>query len=154
MNSLLRWRKEGTRFPTIRTNLSDFFDVENFFNDPFSSLWDGKGFTMVPATNIRETDKEFLIELAAPGMKKKDFHVGMVNGMLEIKVEKEEETKEEQTTFTRREYNFNTFCRAFTLPENVTPDKIKAEYMDGVLKVHLPKVPVATQKLIKEISVQ
>ncbi len=153
MNTLLRWRKEGTKFPAIRTNLFDVFNVENFFNDSLSSVFDGRGFTMVPATNIRETENEYLVEMAAPGMKKKDFKVDIENGVLEIQVEKEEETKEEKATFTRREYNFSTFYRAFNLPETVNPEKIKAEYLEGVLKVHIPKVPTATQKLIKEISV-
>ena len=153
MNTLLRWRKEGTKLPSIRTNLSDIFDVENFFNDPLSTFMDGKGFTMVPATNIRETETEFVVEMAAPGMKKKDFHVGIENGVLEVRVEKEEEAKEEKPNFTRREYNYNAFYRAFNLPETVSSEKIKAEYQEGLLKIHLPKVPMATQKLIKEISV-
>ena len=153
MNTLLRWRKEGTKLPYVRTNLNDIFDVDNFFNDPLASLWDGKGFTMVPATNILESDKEFIVEMAAPGMTKKDFHVGIENGLLEIKVEKELEEKEEKFNFTRSEYNFNAFYRAFNLPETVATDKIKAEYQEGILKVHIPKVPTATQKLIKEISV-
>ena len=88
------------------------------------------------AVNIKENDKEFIVELAAPGMNKKDFHIDIDNKMLEIKVEREEEKVEKETDYTRKEYDYSSFYRAFDLPENVKEDKIKAEYNNGILKVH------------------
>lgn len=147
-------KKRGSWLPTLRSNFSELLDMDRFFDEstfrfPF---WNG-GFDQVPATNIKETDNEFVVELAAPGLTRKDFLVDIDNNMLEIKVEKEEETKEDKKKYTRREYNYNAFYRCFDLPNTVEGDKIKAEYKDGILKVHLPKVPAAKTKPVKEIAV-
>lgn len=153
--SLLKSRS-GELMPSWRSNLSELFDFDRFFLDqPFSNFpaMDTLRVSRIPATNIRESENEFILELAAPGMKKKDFHVDIDNGMLEIKVEKEEEIKKEEPRFTRREYNYNAFYRSFTLPETVDGEKIKAEYEEGVLKIHLPKLPDAKKRPVKEITV-
>lgn len=134
----------------------DLFDIENFFNEPFlpkSLLAEKTLFGKMPATNIRETDKEYIIELAAPGLKKKDFLVDVDNGSLEIKVEKEDEKEEKEEQFTRREYSYNAFYRSFVLPETVNAEKIEARYEDGILKVQLPKIAEAKRKAVKEIAV-
>ncbi len=139
----------------MRSEFSELFDFDRFFDQPlmnFPYAETGR-FSRMPATNIKELDDEFIVELAAPGLKKKDFHVDIDNGMLEIKVEKEEESKEEKELFTRREYSYNAFYRAFNLPETVDGNKIKAEYEEGILKVHLPKTPDAKKKPVKEIAV-
>ena len=147
--------RRGGLLPTLKSDFSELFDFDRFFDQPIMNFpfTEAARFSRIPATNIVETDSEFTVELAAPGMKKKDFHVDIDNGMLEIKVEKEEETKKEEAKFTRREYNYNAFYRAFNLPETVDGDKIKAEYEEGILKVHLPKTPEAKKKPIKEIAV-
>lgn len=156
MTSLIKRKGNGNGFPALRTNLSDLFDIENFFNEPFlpkSLLAEKTLFSKLPAANIRETDKEYIIELAAPGLKKKDFLVDVDNGCLEIKVEKEEEVEEKDEQFTRKEYSYNTFYRSFDLPETVNAERIKARYEDGVLKVQLPKITETKRKPIKEITV-
>jgi len=146
-------RREGF-LPSLRSDLQEFFDVDKFFNEPFSDFpfWDGRRFAKVPATNIHENKDEFVVEVAAPGLTKKDFHLDIDNNMLEIKVEKEKETKEEKKEYTRKEYDYSGFVRSFTLPETVKTDKIRAEYENGILMVHLPKVAVA-KKTVKEIPV-
>lgn len=146
-------QKKGN-FPTIRTRLADLFDFDNLMNEPFfeSPVWTGWR-TKVPATNIRETDAAFSIEVAAPGLKKEDFHVDVDNGLLEIKVEKETENKEEKQNYTRREYSYTNFCRSFTLPETVDAAKVEAQYKDGVLNITLPKLPVVKTESKKAISV-
>lgn len=153
--SLLRRNRNGGLIPSLQSELSELFDTDNFFRRPLweSSLWDGKGLTKVPAANIHETDNEFVIELAAPGMNKKDFEVDIDNNVLEIKVEKEERSKEDKPQYTRREYDYTAFYRAFNLPETVQSEKIKAEYKDGLLKIVLPKVAEAKKKPVKEIAV-
>ena len=153
--SLLK-SKSGELLPSLRSDLSELFDFDRFFMDqPFSNFlsMDTRRVARIPATNTRESDDEFILELAAPGMKKKDFHVDIDNGMLEIKVEKEEEFKTEEPKFTRREYNYNAFYRSFTLPETVDGEKINAEYEEGILKIHLPKLPGAKKRPVKEITV-
>jgi HSP20 family protein len=117
---------------------------------------DGEAFNLakrVPSVNITENDKEFRIEMAAPGLDKKDFKVEVENGLLCISSEKEEETTEEKKNYTRREYSFNSFSRSFTLPENSLPEKINASYQNGILSIVLPKKEVSVLKTAKEIQV-
>ncbi|MDN3670540.1 Hsp20/alpha crystallin family protein [Echinicola jeungdonensis] len=146
---------EESLFPTFNSSLNELFDMP-FFNSPFfdtSSMWRGRSMSRVPATNICETDAEFIVELAAPGMKKNDFHVDVDNNLLEIKVEKEEKSDVKKTNYTRKEYDYSAFYRSFNLPETIKADKIKAEYENGILRVHLPKVEASKKKPIKEISI-
>ncbi|MEI5579364.1 Hsp20/alpha crystallin family protein, partial [Streptomyces brasiliscabiei] len=86
-----------------------------------------------PAVNVSETDKNYEIEVAAPGMKKDDFKVKVENGAIHISAERKEEKEEKQKNYTRQEYSYNSFSRSFTLPEDVKEDDIKAQYEDGVL---------------------
>lgn len=132
--------------PEMRSSWPDLFNIDRFFSEP-------SPFVRVPATNIRETDDEFIVELAAPGMTKGDFHVGIENNILEIKSEKEEESKEEKEQYTRREYDYTSFYRSFDLPQTVETDQIKAEYEDGILRIHLPKVAEAKKRPAKAIEV-
>ncbi|ELR69516.1 Small heat shock protein [Fulvivirga imtechensis AK7] len=132
--------------PGMRSNLMDILDMDRFFNQPTR-------YARVPATNIRETDDEFLVELAAPGMAKKDFHVDVDNNILEIKAEKEEESEEQKGTYTRREYDYTSFFRSFDLPQTVQADNIKAAYEDGILRIHLPKTAEAKRKPVKAIEI-
>lgn len=114
----------------------DFFKPWNeWFDD--SSLW-GRTLT-VPAVNIREDKDNFLVTLAAPGMKKDDFEIDMEGNMLSISCEKEETKEEEEVKYNRKEYNYTSFCRSFTIPQEVNKDKIEAKYEEGVLKLVLPK---------------
>ena len=144
-------RKSGEILPSLSTRFSELFDIDRFFE---SAIGDGRRYAKIPAANIKETNEEFVIELAAPGMKKRDFHVDVKNNVLEIKVEKEEEAEERRTEFTRREYNYNAFYRSFDLPEYVDTDKIMAEYENGLLAIHIPKLEEARRKRpMKEIAV-
>jgi HSP20 family protein len=107
----------------------------------------------MPSVNITETEKEFQIELAAPGLERKDFKVVAEHGMLTISSEKEEERSEEEKNYTRKEYSYNSFSRSFTLPENCMEDQISAKYDKGILHIVLPKKEVTVTKPVKEIKV-
>lgn len=107
----------------------------------------------MPSANITESEKEYLIELAAPGLTKKDFKVENNNGVLTISAEKKEEKKESEGGYTRREYSYNSFSRSFTLPENSKADHIDAKYEDGILKLTVPKKELTPVKPKKEITV-
>ena len=100
----------------------------------------------VPAVNIKEGEKDFSLELAIPGFKKEDFNIAVDNDVLTIssEVKKEKEIKEEK--YTRREFSMTSFKRAFTLPETVDADAIRAQYEDGILTVQLPKKDEALPK--------
>ena len=127
---------------------SDFMDFDS--EAPFSALRLGMN---VPSANVSESTKEYLIELAAPGLERKDFKVEINKNMLTISSEKKEEKKEEKEGYTRKEYSYNSFSRAFTLPENVKEGNIDAKYQDGILMITIPKKEVTVSKPVKEITV-
>ena len=106
-----------------------------------------------PPVNIIENGKDFKIEMAAPGLEKKDFKVSVDNGILNIKGEKEEEKKEEKESYRRKEYSYNSFSRSLRLPDNCITDKIDAKYENGVLSISLPKKEITPVKAPKEIKV-
>jgi HSP20 family protein len=105
----------------------------------------------VPAVNIQEDDKQFTIELAAPGLSKGDFKINLDDHVLTISKEQEEKQEEVKDNYTRREFVYNSFSRSFRLPKTILEDKIKADYKDGVLAITLPKD--AKANLTREISV-
>ena len=139
--------------PAIKTGLTDLFDMDNFFSDKFFENWNNWKLGKFPAANIEEKDKEYMMEMAVPGLQKEDFHVEVKNGMLEVYVEKEDEKKEEKKNFTRMEYNYDSFFRTFNLPDNVVGDEIQATYKDGLLRVVLPKTEEAQNSPVNEIPV-
>lgn len=100
----------------------------------------------VPAVNIKETDTSFGIELAAPGKTKEDFNIEIDHNVLTISSEEKSEKEANQGKYTRKEFNYSSFRRAFTLPETVNTDSINATYENGVLHVALPKKEEALPK--------
>lgn len=152
--SLLKTKRNGDLFPKLVSNL---FDTD-FFTRP--SLLDFEGglsrlnmLANYPSVNIAEHDKDFKIELAAPGLEKKDFKIETDNDMLTISSEKKHEKKEEKENYRRQEFSYESFSRSFQLPENSLPEKIEAKYEDGLLKLTLPKKEVTIHKPKKEIKV-
>ncbi len=143
--SIVRWNRDRDFFPTIPS----FFERMGWDDDFLPAFRNGK---RIPAVNISETEKEFLVEVAAPGMTKKDFQVMVEEGMLKIRAEKEEKKEEKEKDYHRREYNFESFERLFRLPENVDPDSVKARYEQGILKISLKKIEVKEPKK-KEIQI-
>lgn len=104
--------------------------------------------------NIKESTDAFEVELAAPGLEKKDFNIELNNDILTISSERkiENETKEGQQ-FARREFSYQSFSRSFTLPNTVDNDKIKAKYDNGILRVSIPKKEEAKPKPVKQIDI-
>ncbi|HOX84200.1 MAG TPA: Hsp20/alpha crystallin family protein [Chryseolinea sp.] len=137
--------------------LSDFFSPASVLGrdlfDLDSDLFPTRLGINLPTANIVETPKEFKIELAAPGLERKDFVVEVDNHTLKISSEKEEEKNEEDGEYSRREYSFNSFSRSFTLPENVKEADIDAKYENGVLKVSIPKLKETTLKSARKVAV-
>lgn len=141
--------KSGEMFPTV---------FEDFFK-PWNEWFDNGGFLgkvmKMPAVNVTDNKDNYLVSLAAPGMKKNDFKIDVEGNMLTISNEKEENKEEKETRYTRKEYNYSSFSRSFTLPDEVIKDKIEATYEDGVLKLRLPKTE-ESKKIIasKHITVK
>ncbi len=133
-----------------------FPSLTGIFDEPFFNLdWQGKKSWMleVPPVNIVDKGGEFDVELAVPGMKKEDFHITCEDGYLTIKAEREEKKEEKDKNYTRREYNYNSFVRSFSLPESVKADQVKAKYENGVLKLTLPKKEEAKSKPKLEVKI-
>ena len=107
----------------------------------------------VPAVNVKENETAFVLELAAPGLKKGDLKVNVANNNLTIAYKSEENNEGTTDKFTRQEFGFTSFERSFRLPKTVNADAIKAVYTDGILTVELPKIEVKEENTTKEIAI-
>lgn len=140
--------KTNNRFPVYRNVFDDLFNdwsVSNFSETD----------TTLPATNIKENESGFLVEMAAPGMEKKDFVINLKDDLLTISSEKKIENEENNDHYTRKEYSYQSFSRSFSLPKNVVDsDKINATYKNGELRISIPKREEAKQKPEKLIEVK
>lgn len=140
--------------PTIRKHrtLPGSF-IDEFFSDNFWPKfldWDRNyENSNIPAVNVEETDKEYRIDVAAPGLEKKDFNITVDNNVLTISSNKEHSNEEKKEGYLRREFNFNSFSRSFTLPENTEASKIKASHKNGVLNISIPKSEVEVKKALE-----
>ena len=130
----------------IRRNTGLF---PSLWNDVLAPDWFGGvdhfNHTM-PAVNIREGETHFTLELAVPGQKREDFNVEVDNDVLTISMESKDEKTEKEGEYTRREFRYSAFRRAFTLPETVNQEDIRADYKDGILRFSLPKKEEALPK--------
>lgn len=110
-----------------------FFD--EFFMNDFPSLFstNSNNLTFTPRVNIRETNDSYIVDMAAPGMKKSDFSIHLDNKLFAISANLESTEENTNENFTRKEFSYSSFERRFTLPETVEEDKIKASYIDGIL---------------------
>jgi HSP20 family protein len=146
-------KKSDGYFPSIPSLIDSFFsrDLMDWNNSNFSSTN-----TTLPAVNIKENDDRYEIEVAAPGMKKGDFQIKLDNNQLTISSENktENEEKDSDGNYFRREFSYQSFKRTFTLPEHeIEGDKITAVYTDGILKVYLPKKEEVKPKPAREIRI-
>jgi HSP20 family protein len=131
--------------PVMRMIMKNFIDQEH--ETERSCSW-------IPATNIKEDDQAFRLEMAVPGRKKEDFAISLEKDILTVSTVKESnETSEGQKleAFKIREFGLRDFSRSFSLPENVDKEAITAEYLNGILTIVIPKMEVVQNK--KEIQV-
>lgn len=138
--------------PIMRTNSW----IPAVFNDLFNNEFMPKASATAPAINVKETDKAYTVELAAPGMKKEDFNVHINDeGNLLIKMEKHEEQKEEDKSarYLRREFSYTKFEQTLILPDDVEKDQISAKVEHGVLTVELPKHEEQKVKVSRQIEI-
>lgn len=128
--------------------------VEEFFNNNYPYSWNRNWTTVsTPAVNVAESKNEYRIEVAAPGLDKKDFKINLENDLLTISANKEESKEEKDENYTRKEFSYSSFSRTFTLPEIVDGEKISAEHKKGVLTIHVPKLEEHKVKPVKEIAI-
>jgi HSP20 family protein len=132
------------------TLFDDFFGKDNFSN----ALSEDRSAYNIPAVNVMENNDHFMIDIAAPGLEKKDFHINLENNLLTISSEKEFQNEEEKNgKYVRREFGYSSFKRSFTLPDSIMADKIEANYKDGVLHIFIPKKEEAKQKPPRQIAI-
>ena len=141
--------KKNHLFPTM---FDDFFtrDLWNWNTDNHSSTK-----TTIPAVNVKESDKNFQVEVAAPGMSKEDFKIELESNLLTISSEKqsEKEVKEEEK-YTKKEFSYQSFQRSFQLPKEVIDiENIEAKYENGVLYLLIPKKEEVKQKTSRTIKI-
>lgn len=135
-------------FPSL---FDDFFGRElfNWGNNNFSSTS-----TTIPSVNIKENADNYEVEVAAPGMEKKDFNITLDNNLLTISSEKQQTDESKEENYTRREFSYQSFQRSFELPKDVVDeDKINARYENGVLHLTIPKREEAKKKAPRRIDI-
>ncbi len=132
--------------------------IPTFFDDFFGRDWflnNNENFSnSMPAVNIAENSDQYEVEMAAPGLNKKDFKIELDNQLLTISYHVNNEVENKDANYTKREFYHNSFKRSFTLPETVERDKIQANYSNGILKVFIPKKEAAKQKPSSLISIK
>ncbi len=107
----------------------------------------------MPAVNVKESDKDYEITMAAPGLEKNDFKIDVNGSTLTVSAEKHEKREEKENGYSRKEYSYKSFSRSFSLPENIIKDKIDANYKNGELILTLPKKEESTKASHQKISV-
>ena len=142
--------------PSKRMYNNDQNWLPTFFNDFFDNDWMMKTNATAPAINVVESDKDYKVEVAAPGMKKEDFNIHLgENNELVITMEQKNENKEEHKKYLRREFAYSKFQQSFVLPDDVEKEKISASVTDGILTIDLPKhTPEEKAKVNRVIEIQ
>ena len=143
--------------PFATTRYDPFSEVDDFidrylrtFNRPLlRGFGNGSDYDWAPATDVSENEKEYMIQIETPGIKKDDIHVSVEDEILTIKGEREEKKEEKNVKYYRTERSYGKFIRSFSLPRDVDGSKVKAEYVDGVLNLHLPKSKEAKPKSLE-----
>ena len=127
--------------------------VENLIGRNFDNIMDSmsKG-TVVPAVNVVENKDNYIVEVAAPGFKKEDFKINITDNLLTISSEREAKKEKSTKKYTRKEYEFSSFSRAFSLPEDVDADDIHASYENGELSIKIKRKETKNSKK-KEVKI-
>ena len=140
----------------VRRNADSW--LPDIFNDFFDNSWMARTNYTAPAINVIENEKEYEVELAAPGLTKEDFQIHIDNeGNLQIAMEKKNEHKEDHRhgRYLRREFSYEKYAQTLLLPEDVDQEKIEASMENGVLNVHLPKREKTQHpETVKQISIR
>ena len=142
--------------PVIRSTRDNW--LPDIFNDFFDNSWMERPTYTAPAINVMETEKEYDVELAAPGLDKEDFKVHVdADNNLHIEMEKKTDNKEgkKHGHYLRREFSYEKFQQTLLLPEDAEADKIEAKVEKGVLNVHIPKKEqIRRVDAVKQIAIQ
>jgi HSP20 family protein len=144
--------EDKAMLPTIMRRSFRPFYMPNFFDDDFLPVLNNRT-SSLPAVNIKEDEKNYILDLAIPGMDKKNLRIDINEDVLTISSESKNETSEEADGYKKKEFNYSSFCRSFYIPENVNRDKIEAGYKDGILTVSLPKMEEEKKNLSRQVTI-
>lgn len=147
--TLLSVKPENGRYNFPR--FSSFID--SFFENEFPNVHGGDIFKTPALVNIKDTKEGYHIEVAAPGFKKEDFTVKVEGNLLTISAESKMENEVKEEKYTRKEFNFSSFKRSFTLPKTIEVGKVAGNYADGILSVSLPKKEEAKETGAYDIKI-
>lgn len=137
---------------SLRRPHKNFF--EELLEPVLGAIHDYPFSTTMPSVNIKEESDKYTLEVAAPGLDKKDFHLNLKDDQLTIKAQKEyADEKTENDNFKRREFNYSSFERSFHLPDTVNVNDIEAIYSNGVLTIHLNKKESAVEQPARTIKI-
>ncbi len=145
MNLVKRNSQNAALFPSL---------LEELFRPDWMGGVQNNNTLNVPPVNIRETDTAYEVELSAPGKSKEDFNIEVDENVLTISSEQKTENNTQDGRYTRREFSYTSFRRAFTLPDTINEDEIRAGYENGILKISLPKREEALPKPKRSIDIQ
>ncbi len=148
----LKIMEDKAMLPSLTNRSFRPFYVPDIFDDKFFPVLNSRTSSM-PAVNIREDDKKFTLDLAIPGIDKKDLKIDVNEDLLTISSETKNESEENKDGYKRKEFSYTSFCRSFQIPENVKSDKIEATYKDGILTVNLPKEEEEKNKITRQIKI-
>ena len=138
--------------PTItKRNFRPFY-MSNFFDDDFFPAIKNRT-SSTPAVNIREDERNYFLELAIPGIDKKDLKIDINEDVITVSSEIKNESEEDKDGYKKKEFSYSSFCRSFFIPENVTREKIAANYKDGILSVELPKQEEDKKKISRQVAI-
>jgi HSP20 family protein len=147
------YKKEVVMLPMITRRGYKPLTLSDFFNEDFFHTLN-RNTSSLPSVNIREDEKAFYLELAVPGMDKKDLRIEVKDDVLTISSEHKEDRDVDLDGYRRREFSYSSFCRSFYLPEDVNGEKIGASYRDGILNVEIPKLEEEKKKeRIRSVSI-
>ena len=151
MNNLTKWDpfKDWDPF----RELNEFSNRLGSFFGRTPAARETENYGWAPAVDIIEDDKEFLVKAELPEVKKEDVHVSVENGVLLISGERKFEKEEKNKRYHRTERSYGSFTRSFSLPDGADASKVRAEFKDGLLRVHMPKSETAKPKQI-EVKVE
>ena len=137
----------------VRRRLHDVSDMRKrmlqLFEEPFNFPFFSENIGWMPDVDISETNGEILVRAELPGIRKEDVEIHLENNVLTLKGEKRDEHEEKEKEHYLYECSYGSFQRSFTLPAPAREDAVRAEFKDGILKIHLPKAVEAKGKKIE-----
>ena len=142
-------RRYSDPFSALRAEMDSLFDSFVGGLPAFSRMFGTSGdlgFALTPDMDVKETDKEIVVEAELPGIDEKDVSLALQDGVLTIRGEKKHEHDEEKENYRMTERRYGNFQRSVRLPDTVDEDKVEASFNNGVLKVSLPRRPEAVGK--------